>query len=78
MFIKTITRVFKGESLSKVKTALGRWNINNHRESMIKNKYATEDNCYISCNNYQFKIKNNRNIVDERNYIFMMGYDSCI
>jgi hypothetical protein len=73
MNISYITRLFKKESFAK--TALGRWNIN-YKESMIKTKYATEDNCYLTFNHTENKIKCQTNTED--NYIFMMGYDSCV
>lgn len=76
MIINSIIRFFKNEK-TYVKPILGRWNTNNHRESMIKNKYATEDNCYISCNNYQNRLKNNNNDNNDT-YIFMMEYESSI
>lgn len=76
MSIKGITRMFKGESLTQLKPILGRWNTNNLRESMIKNKHATEDNCFMSCNNYQDTIKIHCNTQEDHKYIFMMGYES--
>ena len=38
-------------NLSKLKVPLGRWNILNHDKSMLKVKYATEDNCFTSFHN---------------------------
>jgi hypothetical protein len=52
MNFKSISEIFKRVSLSHVKTPLGRWNIHNYRETSLKIKYATEDNCGIYCNNY--------------------------
>ena len=52
MNFKSIIGIFKGISLPRVKTPLGRWNIHNHRETILKIKYATEDNCGISYHNY--------------------------
>ena len=49
-----ILTMFKQTSLTHVKAApLGRWNIHNHRETTLKIKYANEDNCGISGNNYK-------------------------
>jgi len=77
MNIKNITQVFKGLRFSHVKTPLGRWNIHNDKETTLKIKYATEDNCGIYYNNYKNKTlikKNNQN--DDNDYIYMMGYES--
>ena len=51
---------------------LGRWNINNHRKTILKIKYANEDNCGISGNKSIKQQKDN----DDNQYIYMMGYDS--
>ena len=48
-----ILNMFKHTSLSHVKAPLGRWNIHNHKETTLKIKYANEDNCGISGNNYK-------------------------
>ena len=69
--------------LANIKTPLGRWNMNNHRETMLKIKYANEDNCGISGNNYKNtnKIQQNNEYnknqeFDDNLYIYSMGYDS--
>ena len=77
MNFRSIIGIFKGKSLSHVKTPLGRWNIHNHRETMLKIKYATEDNCGISGNNFKNIVqiqKNNQ--VDDNQLIYSMGYES--
>ena len=56
---------------------LGRWNNHNYKQTTLKIKYANEDNCGISGNNY----KNTRQIqknneLDDDQYIYIMGYDS--
>lgn len=78
MNFKSIIRIFKGISLPRVKTPLGRWNIHNHRETMLKIKYATEDNCGISYHNYKniSQIQKNNDLDDDNKYIYMMGYES--
>jgi len=80
MNFKNITEILKRTtSLSYVKTPLGRWNIHNYGETILKIKYANEDNCGISCRNYknitQQQEKNELDD-DDTNYIFMMGYES--
>ena len=47
-----ILDIFKRASLAHVKAPLGRWKIHNHTETTLKIKYANEDNCGISGNNY--------------------------
>ncbi len=75
-----ITDIFKRVFLPHVKTPLGRWNnIHNHTETSLKMKYATEDNCGIHCytnndDNHKNKIQKNEN--DDKEYIYMMGYES--
>ena len=78
MNFRSIIGIFKGNSLSHVKTPLGRWNIHNHRETMLKIKYATEDNCGISYHNCQniTQIQENNDLDDDNKYIYMMGYES--
>ena len=59
MNIKRLFNVYKRVShvkiiniykrVSHVKTPLGRWNNHNYNETLLKIKYATEDNCGISC-----------------------------
>jgi hypothetical protein len=77
MNLKSISEIFKRTMVSNVKTPLGRWNINNYRETTLKIKYATEDNCGISYSNYKniIKIKENE-LNDDNKYIYMMGYES--
>jgi len=77
MNVRRILDIFKHVSLAHIKAPLGRWNIHNHRETVLKIKYANEDNCGISGNNY----KNTRQIqknndFDDKQYIYVMGYDS--
>lgn len=74
-FRSIIGGIFKGVSLSQVKTPLGRWNIHNHSQTILKIKYANEDNCGISYNNHKNIIQQN-NQLDDNEYIYMMGYES--
>jgi hypothetical protein len=72
-----ILDIFRRTSLSHIKAPLGRWNIHNHKETTLKIKYANEDNCGISGNNYKniIEIQKN-NELDDNQYIYVMGYDS--
>ena len=74
---KRILDIFKRVYLSHVNVPLGRWKIHNHRQTILKIKYANEDNCGISGINY----KNTRQIQpnnqsDDNQYIYIMGYES--
>ena len=72
-----ILNMFKQTSLPHVKAPLGRWNIHNHRETVLKIKYANEDNCGISGNNSKNTTKMQKNnVLDDNKYIYMMGYES--
>ena len=66
----TIIEMLKLASTSHVSQPLGRWNINNYSQSMLKLKYATEDNCGIS------QTQQNNEFDDDNKYIYMMGYES--
>jgi hypothetical protein len=57
---------------------LGRWNIHNHRETILKIKYANEDNCGISGNNSKntTKMMQKNDGLNDNQYIYMMGYES--
>jgi hypothetical protein len=56
---------------------LGRWNIHNYRQTTLKIKYANEDNCGISGNNYKNTIEiQKNNELDDNEYIYVMGYES--
>jgi hypothetical protein len=78
MNIIRIIDIIKRSSFLNVKTPLGRWNIDNYKETSLKIKYATEDNCGISCLNNKniTQIQKNNELDDETKYIYMMGYES--
>jgi len=71
----SIIRSLKNTSLPQVKTPLGRWKIHNDKETKLKIKYATEDNCGLS----YIKSKNitMQNIeLNDNEYMYMMGFES--
>jgi hypothetical protein len=74
----SIIGLFKGAILSHGKTHLGRWNIHSHRETVLKIKYATEDNCGFSYHNYKniTQTQKNNDLDYNNEYIYMMGYES--
>ncbi len=78
MNFKSISDILKRVSVSNVKTPLGRWNIHNYRETTLKIKYATEDNCGISHSNYKNinKTQEQNELDDDKKYTYMMGYES--
>lgn len=85
MNARHIIDVFKRTFSPHIKTRLGRWNIHNYSETALKIKYATEDNCGISFNNYknitqieqiQAIQQKNETDYDDNKYIHMMGYES--
>ena len=78
MNTRSIIEIFKRISFTQSKTPLGRWNINNHKETTLKIKYATEDNCGIAFHNYKniTKMQENNELDHDNEYIYVMGYDS--
>lgn len=78
MKFKSIIQICKSISFSHLKMPLGRWNIHNHIQTMLKVKYATEDNCGISYSNSKniTQIQKNNELDDDKNYIYMMGFES--
>ena len=75
--IRRILDVVKHGIVTQKKPILGRWNMHNERETILKIKYANEDNCGISGNNHKNtrQIQNNYDI-DDKQYIYSMGYES--
>jgi len=72
-----ILDIFRRITSSHIKAPLGRWNIHNHKETTLKIKYANEDNCGISGNNYKNTIQiQKNNDFDDNQYIYIMGYES--
>lgn len=74
MNFRSIIGFLKGTSLLPAKMPLGRWNIHNYRETTLKIKYATEDNCGFSY--YDSKNVTQIQETDEIEYIYMMGFES--
>lgn len=78
---RTIIEIVKRSALPQsslfpqVKTPLGRWNIHNYSKTMLKNKYANEDNCFYS-NNYIQEPRSQPTEPDDNEYMYMMGYES--
>ena len=79
MNAKRILDIFKRMYFTPVNQPLGRWNINNnYKQTMLKIKYANEDNCGISGMNYTntpTPQKQRNNKLDDEQYIYSMGYE---
>ena len=45
MSVRHLILLLKTSLQGPVKPQLGRWNIDSHRQTMLKIKYANEDNC---------------------------------
>jgi hypothetical protein len=74
---RRIIDVFKNICWTHHKPSLGRWNIHNDRETILKIKYANEDNCGISGNHLNHTTKlQPKNVLHDTQYIYMMGYES--
>jgi hypothetical protein len=72
-----ILDLFKRMYFKKINQPLGRWNIHNYKQTTLKIKYANEDNCGVSGNNFKNTAqpqKNNQ--VDDYQLIYSMGYES--
>ena len=59
------SNIFKRMYLSHPKINLGRWNIHNDSQTIIKIKYANEDNCGLSSNNENIKQVHQNNKLDD-------------
>jgi len=72
-----ILDIFKRIYFTNINPSLGRWNIHNYSQTTLKIKYANEDNCGISGNNYKNTIEiQKNNELDDNEYIYIMGYES--
>jgi hypothetical protein len=69
MNVRSIIEIFR--RVPQVKMPLGRWNIHNYSETILKVQYATEDNCGVAHN-----IKQKTEFEEDNEYIYMMGYES--
>ncbi len=58
------------KNTSSMKNPLGRWNIHNYTQTVLKIKYANEDHCG-TCGECEIKENN-----DDELYIYMMGNES--
>ena len=72
-----ILDIFRRASSSHIKAPLGRWNIHNNTETTLKIKYANEDNCGVSGNNYKniTERQKQENDIDDKEYMYVMGYE---
>lgn len=82
MPIQHIIYVLKTAFRGPVRTPLGRWNVDNHKQTMLKIKYANEDHCG-SCgdNNTSNTKSSNYNegdpfVENDDVYVYMMGVET--
>ena len=71
-----ILKMFKRIYFTPLTPPLGRWNNHNYTQTVLKIKYATEDNCGISGNDYKNATQTQKKELDDNEYIYMMGYES--
>lgn len=71
-----ILNIFKRMNFTPLSQPLGRWNNHNYTQTLLKIKYATEDNCGISGNDYKNTTQMQKKESDDNQYIYMMGYES--
>jgi hypothetical protein len=77
-----ILDIFKRIYFTHVNQPLGRWSNHNYKQTLLKIKYANEDNCGISgisgnnYNNYKNTRQIQKNEFDDNEYIYIMGYES--
>jgi hypothetical protein len=74
---RRILNLFKRIYFAPLAQPLGRWNNNNYAQTALKIKYATEDNCGISGNDYKNTPQMQKKELDDNQYIYMMGYESA-
>lgn len=89
MPIGHIIYVLKTAIRGPVRTPLGRWSVDNHRQTMLKIQYANEDNCG-SCGDSNIDSNDNNSNNDNNNqgnrvfdtanddevYLYMMGVET--
>jgi hypothetical protein len=90
MKVKHLLHVLKSAIHGRVRTPLGRWNVDNYKQTTLKIQYANEDNCgacgeYNDNNtkqmpaNYESNLglkDENENDDDDELYVYMMGLDT--
>lgn len=71
------SRILRFINNSQMNLPLGRWNIHNHKKTVLKIKYANEDNCGISGNiSINTTNKQEKNLLEDGDYVYMLGYES--
>ena len=77
MPIEHIIYVLKTAFRGPVRTPLGRWNIDNHKQTMLKITYANEDHCG-SCSDNKISYNNEGEAFVENDdiYVHMLGVET--
>ena len=78
MSIRHIITVFKYCCKGKIKTPLGRWNLENHKQTKLKINYANEDHCgscaeYAGLKRRLQSVKEKQQQKEEEFYKYMIG-----
>lgn len=76
MNAKRILDIFKHIYFAPLKPPLGRWNNHSYKQTVLKIKYANENNCGISGSDYKNTTQTQKKELDDNQYIYMMGYES--
>ena len=66
-----IIYVLKTAFRGPVRTPLGRWSVDNHKQTILKIKYANEDHCGSCGDNKDDSFVENDDI-----YVYMMGVET--
>mgnify|MGYP000933106359 FL=1 len=80
MSIRHIITVLKDCCKRKIKTPLGRWNIENNKQTKLKINYANEDHCgscaeYVVLKRELHSVKEKQQQKEEELYMYMIGTD---
>ena len=76
MNARRIFDIFKRIYFMPVNQHLGRWNNHNYKQTLLKIKYANEDNCGISGISAKNITQIQKNDFNDNEYIYIMGYES--
>ena len=52
-----IINIYKCMFSTHINPTLGRWNYHNYKQTTLKIKYANEDNCGVSGNDYENQLQ---------------------
>ena len=81
MNIRHIITVLKDCCKRKIKTPLGRWNLENNKQTKLKINYANEDHCgscseYMAIKQQLHTVKYQQEKKEEELYKYMIGVEA--